>query len=30
MKAIDLKEFADVTIHVPVMKALTDLKKTLS
>jgi hypothetical protein len=30
MKAIDLKEFADVTIHAPVMKALKDLKKALA
>ncbi len=30
MKAIDLKEFADVTIHAPVMKALNDLRKALS
>ena len=30
MKAIDMKEFADVTIHAPVMKALTDLRKALS
>jgi hypothetical protein len=30
MKAIDLKEFADVTIHAPVMKALRDLRKTLA
>lgn len=30
MKAIDMKEFADVTIHAPVMKALKDLKKALA
>jgi hypothetical protein len=30
MKAIDMKEFADVTIHAPVMKALKDLKKSLA
>jgi len=30
MKAIDKKEFADVTIHAPVMKALKDLKKSLA
>ncbi len=30
MKAIDKKEFADVTIYAPVMKALGDLKKALS
>jgi hypothetical protein len=30
MKAIDLKEFADVTIHAPVMKALNDLRRALS
>ncbi len=30
MKAIDQKEFADVTIYAPVMKALGDLKKALS
>jgi hypothetical protein len=30
MKAIDMKEFADVTIHAPVLKALTDLKKSLA
>jgi hypothetical protein len=29
MKAIDMKEFADVTVHAPVMKALGDLRKTL-
>jgi hypothetical protein len=30
MKAIDQKEFADVAIHAPIMKALNDLRKTLS
>jgi hypothetical protein len=30
MKAIDEKEFADVTIYGPVMKALGDMKKALS
>src|SRR5262245_17873401 len=30
MKAIDQKEFADVTIYAPVMKALGDMKKALS
>lgn len=30
MKAIDIKEFADVTIHAPLMKALKDLKKALA
>jgi hypothetical protein len=30
MKAIDKKEFADVTIHAPIMKALGDLRKALS
>jgi hypothetical protein len=30
MKAIDLKEFADVTIHAPVLKALRDLRRALS
>jgi hypothetical protein len=30
MKAIDKKEFADVTIHAPIMKALADLRKALS
>lgn len=30
MKAIDMKEFADVTIHAPVMKALGDLRRALS
>jgi hypothetical protein len=30
MKAIDQKEFADVTIHAPIMKALNDLRKTLA
>jgi peptidoglycan hydrolase-like protein with peptidoglycan-binding domain len=30
MKAIDNKEFADVTIHAPIMKALADLRKALS
>ncbi len=30
MKAIDMKEFADVTIHAPIMKALNDLRKTLT
>jgi hypothetical protein len=30
MKAIDMKEFADVTIHAPVLKALKDLKKALA
>ena len=29
MKAIDKKEFADVTIHAPIMKALGDLRKAL-
>src|SRR5262249_2981329 len=29
MKAIDMKEFADVTVHAPVMKALGTLRKTL-
>ena len=30
MRAIDEKEFADVTVHAPVMKALTDLRKALA
>jgi hypothetical protein len=30
MKAIDMKEFANVTIHAPVVKALGDLRKALS
>jgi len=30
MKAVDMKEFADVTVHAPVMKALDDLRKALS
>lgn len=30
MKAIDMKEFADVTIHAPVMKALKDLRKAIA
>lgn len=30
MKAIDEKEFADVTIHAPVTKALRDLRKALA
>jgi hypothetical protein len=30
MRAIDMKEFADVTIYAPVMKALGDLRKALS
>ena len=30
MRAIDEKEFADVTVHAPVMKALGDLRKALS
>lgn len=30
MKAIDKKEFADVTVHAPVMKALKDLKQSLA
>lgn len=30
MKAIDKKEFADVTVHAPVMKALKDLKQALA
>jgi len=30
MRAIDMKEFADVTIHAPIMKALGDLRKALS
>lgn len=30
MKAIDEKEFADVAVHAPVMKALTVLRRTLS
>jgi hypothetical protein len=30
MKAIDLKEFADVTVHAPIMKALDDLRRALS
>jgi hypothetical protein len=30
MKAIDEKEFADVTIHAPIRKALADLRKALS
>ncbi len=30
MKAIDLKEFADVTIHAPIMKALSVLRKALT
>ena len=29
MRAIDEKEFADVTVHAPVMKALADLRKSL-
>ena len=30
MRAIDMKEFADVTIHAQVMKALSNLRKALS
>lgn len=30
MRAIDQKEFADVTVHAPVMKALGDLRKALA
>jgi hypothetical protein len=30
MKAIDMKEFADVTVHAPIMKALNDLRKSLT
>lgn len=30
LKAIDLKEFADVQVHAPVSKALRDLRKALS
>jgi len=30
MRAIDQKEFADVMVHAPVMKALSDLKKALA
>ena len=30
MKAIDKKEFADVTVHAPIMKALGDLRKALA
>lgn len=30
MKAVDMKEFANVTVHAPVMKALDDLRKALS
>lgn len=30
MRAIDEKEFADVTVHAPVMKALGDLRKALA
>jgi hypothetical protein len=30
IKAIDHKEFADVSIHAPIMKALNDLRRTLS
>ena len=30
MHAIDEKEFADVTVHAPVMKALGDLRKALA
>jgi len=30
MKAIDKKEFADVTVHAPILKALGDLRKSLS
>jgi hypothetical protein len=30
MRAIDEKEFADVTVHAPVVKALGDLRKALS
>jgi hypothetical protein len=29
LKAIDMKEFADVTMHAPIMKALNDLRKAL-
>jgi hypothetical protein len=29
MRAIDQKEFADVTVHAPVIKALADLRKAL-
>jgi len=30
MQAIDEKEFADVTVHAPVVKALRDLRKSLA
>jgi hypothetical protein len=30
LRAIDTKEFADVTIHAPIMKALADLRKAMS
>ncbi|MEO8564614.1 MAG: hypothetical protein ABI601_21245 [bacterium] len=30
MRAIDEKEFADVTVHAPVVKALRDLRKALA
>ena len=30
MRAIDEKEFADVTVHAPVVKALADLRKSLA
>jgi hypothetical protein len=30
MRAIDQKEFADVTVHAPVVKALADLRKALA
>ena len=30
LKAIDHKEFADVTVHAPIMKALTTLRKVLA
>jgi hypothetical protein len=30
MRAIDQKEFADVVVHAPVVKALSDLKKALA
>ena len=30
MRAVDQKEFADVAVHAPVMKALSDLKKALA
>jgi len=30
MRAIDMKEFADVTVHAPVVKALADLRKALA